>query len=123
MNFLYLSLGGILGVGCRYGVTRVAFSILGPSFHYGTLIVNTTGCLAIGFLATLAEERWYLSHGMRGFIFVGFLGAYTTFSTYMYDSYKLIELGQVYAGLVNLVISVLLGFAALCTGVFLARLY
>jgi fluoride exporter len=122
MKYLFLWLGGILGVTSRYVLGGWVYSITGASFPYGTLVVNVSGCLAIGFLGTLAEGRWSFSPNLRLFLFIGLLGGYTTFSSYMFESYKLLQDGEVLLALSNLLISVILGFVGLWVGVLLARI-
>ena len=122
MNYLYLSAGGILGTISRYLFGGLAQRWLGLGFPYGTFLINVSGCFVIGLAATLAGDRLHSSAPLRNFFFVGFLGAYTTFSTYMFESFGLLQQGKVALGLANLLGSVLLGFLALGLGVGLARL-
>ncbi len=121
MNYLYLSVGGILGTISRYLFGGLAQRWLGLGFPYGTFLINVSGCFVIGLAATLAGDRLHSSAPLRNFFFIGFLGAYTTFSTYMFESFSLLQGGKLVLGLASLLGSVLLGFLALWLGVGLAR--
>ena len=121
MNYLYLSAGGILGTVSRYLFGGLVQRWLGLGFPFGTFLINVSGCFVIGLAATLAGDRLHSSAPLRNFFFIGYLGAYTTFSTYMFESFGLLQQGKVVLGLANLLGSVLLGFLALGLGVGLAR--
>jgi len=118
-----MSLGGILGVLSRYSLGGLVHRWLGLSFPYGTLAVNVSGCLTIGFLATLGQSFLFISPNARAFWFIGFLGAYTTFSTYMLEGHQLLEEGRPSAGLGYLFLSVALGYLGLRLGIWAARVF
>ena len=113
--------GGMLGALARYLVGLWAAERWGADFPWGTLIVNVTGCLAIGFGLTLLTERLSADPSWRLFFVTGFLGAYTTFSAYGWESAQLLADGAVGRALVNLVGSVALGLLATGLGIALAR--
>ena len=121
-KFLIISAGAVLGANARYLISDWAARKLGVGFPYGTFIINLTGSLLIGLFLTLATERFVVDPRLRLFITIGFLGAYTTFSTYAYESFTLIYQGQWLAGTLNLLGSVLLGVAAVGAGIFLGKL-
>ncbi|KAB2836868.1 fluoride efflux transporter CrcB [bacterium] len=121
MNVLYLSAGGVLGTLSRYFLGGIVQRWAGLGFPYGTFFVNLSGCFVIGFAATLAGDRLHSSAPLRSFFFVGFLGAYTTFSTYMFESFKLLQEGRLVLGTAYLLGSVALGMLGLWLGVLLAR--
>ena len=79
-NFLAISLGAVLGANARYWLGAWAAEKLGTAFPYGTLIINVTGSLILGFFLTLISGRYMVDTRWRMFVAVGFLGAYTTFS-------------------------------------------
>ncbi|GAP12878.1 camphor resistance protein CrcB [Longilinea arvoryzae] len=117
-----ISSGAVLGANLRYWVGDWAAQKWGAAFPYGTLVINVSGSLVIGFLLTLIAERVVVDPRWRLFLVVGFLGAYTTFSTYMFDSFSLIEKGQWLPGMMNLFGSSALGILAVGAGVFLGKL-
>ena len=109
-----IGVGGFIGALSRYGVARVVQGWVDTTFPLGTLVVNVTGCFVLGFFMTLMGER--ASETVRLGVAVGFVGAYTTFSTLMYDSSALMGRGEVYKAGLNLVISLVVGFAAVRLG-------
>ena len=120
-RFLLISAGAMLGANARYWVGEWAAQKWGVNFPYGTFIINFTGSLLLGFFLTLATERLMIDPRLRILIAVGFLGAYTTFSTYTYESFNMIFNGQWFPGLINLFGSTLLGFLAVGLGVFVGK--
>ena len=120
-TFLLISTGAILGANLRYWVGGWAVSQFGSSFPYGNLIINLTGSLILGFFMTLAVERLLLDPRLRVFVAIGFLGSYTTFSSYTFESVALIMENQWLAGLLNLFGSPFLGGLAVIVGIILAR--
>ena len=120
-KFLIISAGAILGANARYWLGGWAAEKFGSSFPYGTLIINVTGSLILGFFMTLITDRFIVDPRWRLFVAIGFLGAYTTFSTYTYESMNLILSGQVWTGMLNLFGSSILGAIAVTAGILLGR--
>ena len=120
-KFLIISLGAILGANVRYWVGGWAADRFGTTFPYGTLIINVTGSLILGFFITLVTDRFLVDPRWRLLVAIGFLGSYTTFSTYTYESMNMILKGQVWLGMVNLFGSSILGAAAMTAGILLGR--
>lgn len=116
-----ISAGAVLGANARYWISDWAAQKFGANFPYGTFIINFTGSLLIGFFLTLATERLMIDARWRLLIAVGFLGAYTTFSTYAYESFNLLGNGQWLTGLINLFGSTILGVLAVGLGVYLGK--
>ena len=119
--FLAISLGGILGANARYLVALYVAERLGAAFPYGTFIINVTGSLVIGFFLTLVSERLTVDPIWRLFFATGFLGAYTTFSTYTYEAAQLIRAGEYGSGLVYLLGSVVAGMLGVFAGIVAAE--
>jgi len=122
-KFLIISAGAVLGANARYWLSTWAAQKWGVSFPYGTLLINLSGSFILGLFMTLATERLLLDPRWRLLFAVGFLGAYTTFSTYAYESYSLMINGQWLAGLANLLGSTFLGVLAVGLGVMIAKLF
>ena len=120
-KYFFISAGAVLGANARYWLSGWAAEKFGTSFPYGTLLVNLSGSFIIGLMVTLLTERFIVDPNWRLFIFIGFLGAYTTFSTYTYESINLLLAGQTWSGLVNLFGSSLFGLVAVLTGILLGR--
>lgn len=120
-TFLLISLGAILGANLRYWVGGWAANRFGTTFPYGTMIINVTGSLILGFFMTLLTDRFLVDPRWRVFFAIGFLGAYTTFSTYTYESVNMILKGQIWLGIFDLFGSSILGAAAMLAGILFGR--
>ena len=118
--YLLVALGGALGAVARVAVGSVFARRIGIAWPYGTLFINVTGCLAIGlFLAWSAGRE--LSPALRYFFPVGFVGAYTTFSTYEYETIALFGAGARSGAALYVLLSNGLGLAAGLLGIWLGR--
>lgn len=122
IDFLLISAGAVFGANARYWLGTWAAQKWGSIFPFGTLLINVTGSFLLGLFMTLATERFLLDPRWRLLVAVGFLGAYTTFSTFTYESFNLIFKGQWLPGLINLLGSSLLGLAAVGLGVYLGKI-
>ena len=121
MRMLFLvALGGAAGAASRYTVSNVAHRILGGSFPWGTLTVNLAGCFLIGFLWGVSEE-FLVPPDIRTLVFTGFLGAFTTFSTYSFETFGLLRDGEYKLALWNVLFSNLMGLFLVIFGFFLAK--
>jgi fluoride exporter len=93
-DFLIISLGAIVGANARYLISRFAAKSLGPVFPYGTLFINVTGSLIVGFFMIWASERVLIDPRWRLLVVIGFCGAFTTFSSYAFETMAYLEQGQ-----------------------------
>ena len=93
-DFLVISAGAILGANARWFVSRYAARILGPVFPYGTLFINVSGSFVVGFFMIWASERVLLDPRWRLLVVVGFCGAFTTFSSFAFETMAYFEQGQ-----------------------------
>jgi fluoride exporter len=116
MEYLVIGLGGFLGANARYLIAVWAGRALGFSFPYGTLIINVSGSFLLGLLMGLLHYRPLDFLHYRLFFAVGFLGAYTTFSTFSYETMRLAQDGQLVFVLLYGAGSVLLGLMAVFVG-------
>jgi fluoride exporter len=120
-RYAIVALGGASGAMARYWLSGWAYQKWGPQFPYGTFLINISGSFLIGFFAALAM-RYAWNEQWRLLIAVGFLGAYTTFSTFEYETLQLIAEGSHYrAAFLNVLASVVVGFLAAYAGVVSAR--
>lgn len=115
-KWTFLLAGGLIGTAGRYVLTGTVYRWFGTGFPYGTLAVNTLGCLVIGFLGTLADQKFLLNSEARVFWMVGLIGAFTTFSTLIYESWRLIQDGEMMLAGVNMMGSLVLGLVAFWLG-------
>ena len=118
---LWVGLGGFLGANARYLVSRWAAQRFGTAFPYGTFIINITGSFVLGFFLAFIEQRPWVHPTARLLFSIGFVGAYTTFSTFTFESIALIERGELLLAGINLVGSVTAGMAAVFAGIVLGR--
>lgn len=120
-QILAIAVGGSLGALLRYGVANGVHAVLGRGFPYGTLVVNVSGCLAMGVLYVLLVERLALSPEWRAALLIGVLGAFTTFSSFSMETFALFEEGEWMKALMNVMLSVSLCLAAVWLGVLAGR--
>ncbi len=122
MTYLLVAVGGMLGAMARYGLAGWISDATEGRFPYGTLAVNVIGSLIIGFFLTLALEKFSWSPEFRTFFAVGFLGAFTTFSTFSYETVELIREGAYALAAANAGVSLIGCLMATFAGIALARL-
>jgi CrcB protein len=120
VEYMAVGAGGIFGAMARYFITVLSHTMFDTDFPIGTLIINLTGSLFLGWFAVVTESRIIVSDAVRLAIAVGFVGAYTTFSTFCLDSTKLLQGGAYYQFAFNVVGSVVLGLLAVRLGMLLA---
>lgn len=121
MSYLVVGMGGFIGANARFILGRWALQKWGTGFPYGTFIINMIGCFILGSFGTLAD-KFALNDYWRFLISIGFVGAFTTFSTFEYETFQLVTQGSFLRAGVNLFGSVAVGFIAVYVGVVLVRL-
>ena len=121
MKYLLVVLGGSAGCLLRYLAGTAIMTRYGGRFPLGTLVINVTGSFLIGLLMTVLTDRAPSNANLRPLLVVGFLGGYTTFSSFEWESYAAIREGGFWIGLTNLMGSVVLGYAAVWLGAMLGR--
>ena len=122
LKLLAVAVGGGIGAVTRYLVSVWAAGRFGANFPYGTLIVNVAGCFMIGLFMTLTTERLIVSPYWRLVFAVGFLGGLTTFSSFSYETLRLVEDSDILLAFYNTGLSLIVGFAATWVGIVVARL-
>jgi fluoride exporter len=119
IGVILVGAGSFIGGVLRYGLATWIHKFFGNSvFPLGTLAVNVSGCLVIGFLVGLAEARSYFNPEMRLFILVGILGGFTTYSSFGLETFYLARFGQFPAAIANVGLQLLLGMLAVWAGHF-----
>ncbi len=121
MRTLSIGVAGFAGAISRYAVEGWISERSRGSFPWGTLAVNASGCLVLGFLFTILTERFLPHPALRASLTIGFLGAYTTFSTFAFETVRLAEDGAVLLAAVNTLGSIGLGIACVYAGIWLGR--
>jgi CrcB protein len=124
-----VALGSALGGLTRWGVAVAFARLFGTAFPWGTFFINISGSLFLGWFSTIVTDRlvngsfaWLRAEDLRLLVAVGFTGAYTTFSTFEYESAELLRAGEGLLGLAYILGSVLLGLVAVWLGMWLARI-
>ena len=120
-KILLSGFGGFIGSALRYWISLMAYRVFGQDFPYGTLVVNVLGCLLIGFVMTVFEERFVFSANVRIFLTIGILGGFTTFSSFSYETIGLIREGSYLLGTANVLLNVLLCLVATAVGTVIGK--
>lgn len=122
-KYLYISIGGAIGSIARYWVGSEVSSRMGTRFPYGTFLINMTACLIIGFSATYLGRRIGLNPAWRFLIPIGFVGAYSTFSTYEWETLTTLRAGAFFLAGLYAVGSLIVGLIAVWGGSLLAGVF
>ncbi|AKG53886.1 CrcB [Dehalogenimonas sp. WBC-2] len=117
-----IALAGALGALSRYALSGAVYAVLGNGFAYGTLIVNVLGSFLLGLVMQIGLSTDVLPPHLRTAVAIGFLGAFTTFSTFSYETVQFIQDGSWGAATLNILSSVILGLIAVAVGIFTGRL-
>jgi CrcB protein len=120
-NYLWIALGAVVGASARYFLSLLVARNFASAFPYATLIINITGSLILGFFLVFSTERALLDPRWRLLVAIGFCGSYTTFSSYAFESFALMEQGQWLLSGLNMIGSNVLCMAAVLAGAALAR--
>jgi CrcB protein len=120
-RFLWICFGGALGTGTRYLVSLWAGKALGTAFPFGTLIVNVVGCFLIAFVMQISLSTTLLSPTARLTLTTGFMGGLTTYSSFNFETTRLLQEGAWGTGLLNVVVTMSICFAAGLLGMLVAR--
>ncbi|HEV8269614.1 MAG TPA: fluoride efflux transporter CrcB [Thermoanaerobaculia bacterium] len=118
-RFLLVAVGGAAGACARYGVALAVSAFWRREFPLATFLVNVTGCFVLGFVSAVAAGR--VDPAWRLLVGTGFVGAYTTFSAFEYETERLADTGAITWSVVNVVASVVVGFVAVRLGILLGR--
>ncbi len=121
-DILFISLGAVFGANARYLVGTYFVERFGPGFPYGTLFINISGSFLFGFIITFLSNRLTVDPAYRLALTTGFLGAYTTFSSFSYETILLVQSGDWIAAIVNSLASVLGAVLAGFLGIMVAGL-
>jgi fluoride exporter len=116
-----LALLGALGTLARYGISGWVQRLSGTGFPWGTLAVNALGCILLGIVWTLAEERLVISGQTRGLLLIGFMGAFTTFSSYAFETVQLLRDGEMLLALGNIAVQNVLCLFCVVAGMAVGR--
>lgn len=121
MTLVLVGVGGFLGAVSRYLVDGWVSNLSGATFPFGTLLINVSGSFVLGVLFALSIERAVIPPAIRAPVLIGFIGAYTTFSTLTLETWRLVEGGSLAAAFGNVAGSMLLGMVAVVAGLAIGR--
>jgi len=122
LKLLIIGAGGFIGAILRYEVSGWAHKIFGSDFPYGTLSVNVIGSFLLGFFLVLANTKLIVPDVYKNLIAIGILGAFTTYSTFSYETFSLLQLNLIKQALLNIGLNVILGMLAIWIGMISARI-
>jgi fluoride exporter len=121
VKYLMIGIGGFAGAVTRFWLGSLIGGKMGTRFPYGTFVINISGSFLIGLILTFLAARVYWNPNWRYLIPIGFLGAYTTFSAFEYETLRTVQNGQYLTSFLNVTLSVVVGFAAVWAGVAAGR--
>ena len=121
IKYWMVGIGGFVGAIVRFALGSYIGNRMGSRYPYGTFVINISGSFLIGFVLTMLAQRFDLSPNWRYLIPIGFIGAYTTFSTFEYEALRTVQDGQILMAFANVSLSVIVGFAAVWLGVVAGR--
>jgi fluoride exporter len=122
-KYLWIAIGGSLGSLARYWVGTFVAGRMGTKFPYGTFVINITACVIIGFSLALLGRRTEMNPAWRFLVPVGFVGAYSTFSTFEWEIFSGLRAGAFFIAALYVVLSLILGLVGVWCGVMLARVF
>lgn len=122
LKLLIIGTGGFIGAILRYEISGWAHRLFGSSFPYGTLTVNVIGSFFLGVFLVLANTKLIIPDAYKNLIAIGFLGAFTTFSTFSYETISLIEINLMKQAVLNIALNVVFGLMAVWLGAICAKM-
>ena len=120
-KYLIVALGGAIGSMLRFWAGGYVSGRMGTRFPYGTFVINITASFLIGFIMTILAEKTHLSPSWRYLLVIGFLGGYSTFSSFEYETFQVFQDGEMLIAGLNIALSVAVGFVAVWIGTIMGR--
>jgi CrcB protein len=120
-RLLLIGVAGLAGTLCRYGLSGFVARRVGETFPTGTLLVNVIGCFVAGVLLYTLNERFLISELVRTTLMIGFLGGFTTFSSFGVQTFTLMREGEMFFAIMNVLLSNVIGIASVWVGYSLAK--
>ncbi len=120
-KYWMVGIGGFLGSVARYWVGNYIGNRMGMRFPFGTVAINISGSFLIGLVVTLISQRAHWNANWSYLVPIGFIGAYTTFSTFELETFRSLHEGEIIIAFLNVIVSVVLGYIAVWLGVVMGR--
>lgn len=121
-RLLLIGMAGFAGTLCRYGLSGLVARRVGETFPAGTLLVNVIGCFLAGFLFYPLHERFLVSEAIRTALLIGFLGGFTTFSSFGLQTFTLFKDGEAFFAVINILVANTVGIISVWVGYSLSKL-
>jgi CrcB protein len=122
IRYVLIAIGGAIGALARFALGSYVGNRMGARFPFGTMLINLSGSFLIGMIMTIIAERASVNRNLVYLVPIGFIGAYTTFSTFEFETLRLVQDGQMFAAFTNIGLSVVIGFAMVWLGVVAGRM-
>ncbi len=124
MKILFIGAGGFTGAIIRYLLIKFIYKFSNDFiFPFAILIINVSGCFLIGLLSGLIDEKNIFSPEIRSFLIIGFLGGFTTYSTFGFETFDLVQSGNFFLSMLNIMLHIVLGMAAVFVGNSLSKMF
>ncbi|MDT8067351.1 MAG: fluoride efflux transporter CrcB [Terriglobia bacterium] len=123
LKYVMVGIGGFIGAIARFVLGSYIGNRFGTRFPYGTFVINITGTFLLGIVMTVLVQKTDASPNWHYLVPIGFIGAYTTFSTFEYETLRTVQDGQMLMGFANVALSVIAGFGAVWAGVVVGRTF
>lgn len=123
LKYVMVGIGGFIGAIARFVLGSYIGNRFGTRFPYGTFVINITGTFLLGIVMTVLVQKTDESPNWHYLVPIGFIGAYTTFSTFEYETLRTVQDGQMLMGFANVALSVIAGFGAVWAGVVVGRTF
>lgn len=121
-KYVIVAFGGAVGSALRFWAGSYVSSRMGSRFPYGTFVINITASFLIGLVMTVLAERAHWNPNWRYLIVIGFLGGYSTFSSFEYETFRVFQDGEFLIASMNVALSVIVGFVSVWAGVIAGRM-
>ena len=121
-KLIYIGIGGFIGAILRYQISGLVHHYYSAHFPSGTLVVNIAGCFFLGFFLTLVDGKFFISPQLRLLLAVGLVGAFTTFSTFSFETLSLLQDKLYFKASINILFSVIFGLISVWIGIVIAKL-
>ncbi len=122
-KLILIAVSGAMGTLARYGLNNLTGKICKAGFPAGTLIINIIGCLLFGIVFALIEKYAHFTSNMKYYVLIGFMGAFTTFSAFAYESFFMLKSGNYFHAFLNIAMHIIIGIIMIFAGIKLVEMF